>query len=805
MEIVWEDPPLPDGPFFTRDVYESAFAPSIHELFTFLHSPQQNSPPKVQSFPHSGALPTEEKNVERASIPEDSCDSEEDFMETEDAKGTEEVVKSCPTKKVPFPEPRVPYPCISALSKTEQRKYSQFLCSRKQDLHLPEMILNKVNQEVMQFMMYLQDVSRRCAEDYNIISQGALQYSEEVFRSWLGYIKTLPEVYQIHELTSLTGGKFNPALSLTFEKELLHMGSVVMTGFRPVQSDTVLASDYPTVSSHTPPAKKAKELHTPLSNDSNAERLCSSYEPHVCLTRDALVQLLNNHGPDFREEWELPVLIKSNPSKDKNPRKTVFIDSPLPKSEVTLRERNHIYHEQALKLSVIRTEIKDVVHVMTELPISEQSESGRTLSTLENDSIDFEVDLSDLETFGENASNKAANVKKAKMNQDGARVKSEKAISQNKGSRKNESTSLDEELDSNQCESVKDKVTQNVATPLRKDFNWENASHLLSGDSDDDNLIIADTSPKDDMQQKQCETPSSSSPSSNTRSAKQKKKTPPSGDQLGEILQMQTAMFTSNPSNVPSKSTNSPQDTSTPSRLSGPTHLHPTSLVKACVSSYLERNPSQEEETGDAFHNVAAESTGFKKLLSQDLQAANEDERDYESPEEGNVFYKLYSLDKLMLMVRTSIDFTRTKKLDNQDRCVPLNILPKLEYQLTYGVECLSSSEACQLWTETLLHSSTESFIAHIDALTSRVALVRKLPDNWIYNTSCGFKPSKSLNILHHVLQKLTGLDEGQYLLRHKVGEPFVNILKAAQGNGRQGVYNLQQIHSDIPPPPTLL
>lgn len=44
---------------------------------------------------------------------------------------------------------------------------------------------------------------------------------------------------------------------------------------------------------------------------------------------------------------------------------------------------------------------------------------------------------------------------------------------------------------------------------------------------------------------------------------------------------------------------------------------------------------------------------------------------------------------------------------------VPVHVLPKLEYQLSYGVECLSSSEACQLWTEEALHSSTVSYTGH--------------------------------------------------------------------------------------------
>lgn len=54
-----------------------------------------------------------------------------------------------------------------------------------------------------------------------------------------------------------------------------------------------------------------------ISSDSNAETLSARYEPHVCLTRDALFRLLNNHGPDFGEQWEVPVWVKLNPGKGK--------------------------------------------------------------------------------------------------------------------------------------------------------------------------------------------------------------------------------------------------------------------------------------------------------------------------------------------------------------------------------------------------------------------------------------------------------------------------------------------------------
>ncbi|XP_072291369.1 little elongation complex subunit 2 isoform X2 [Eucyclogobius newberryi] len=792
MEIVWKDPPIPqEGPVFNKDLYDKiGFGPTIQELWNLLQSPQDNNPSTEHNIVQNGGPPTEKQNE---SLREDSIwissDSEVVDMQTEDPKATTEPCVKKSKCKLQFPEPRVPYPCLSVLSKTEQRKYLNFLASSKKEKPLSQIILNKVSNEVMHFMKYLQDVSRLCAEDYNVISPAALQYSEEVYRSSLEYINALHPLYLIHELTSLTGGKFNPALALNFEKELLHMGSVDVAQTKPVNVGVQLALEYQTVSSHTPPAKKAKELHASISGDSNAARLCSIYEPHVCLTPEALVQLLNNHGPDFREEWEIPVLIKAYPSKDKNMKKTVFIDSPLMKSTVTMRERSHIYHEESLKLGISKSGTKKVIDVMTQLPVREQPAFGRNVATLNNDNLDFEVDLIDLETFGESSSSKTPKVKRTKT-EEGASGKSENITCRTRSSDKKESRGLNEEMDRALPISPKAKASQSKHCDQKSD-----RSDPL--DSDDDNLIINDVSP---IRPKRSQSSDSELGSPVSRSNKKRKPRPP-GDQLGEILQMQTAMFNSNPSDV-AKCSSSAQDTGLPSKQSGPA-LHSTPLVKACVSSYLERNPDQKEDPGDSLHSAAAPKPAeLKKILSHELQKAAEDERDYESPEEGNVCYKLYSLSELLLMVRASISLCHTQKLSNHNQWVPLNILPKLEYQLTYGVECLSNTEACQLWTESLLHSSTESFIAHIDALTSRLALLRKLPDNWIHNVSCGFKPSKSLNILHHLLQKLIGLDEGQYLLRHKVGEPFVNILKAAHGNGRPGVYNLQQIHSDIPQPP---
>uniref|UniRef100_UPI003AAE8CB0 little elongation complex subunit 2 n=1 Tax=Centroberyx gerrardi TaxID=166262 RepID=UPI003AAE8CB0 len=873
MELVWDDPPVTEAPFFTRDTYDKySLAPNMKELWAFLQSPTENVDVKQESGGGDITLPCPSSTEGAAEFKDssyinedestcwDSCDGDDPSASDADAKDAKKSKVKC--KKVKsepgnaYPEPRLPFPCMSSLSSKDQNTYLGILM-RKKPIDPPQFLKVKVDNEVMQFMRYLHDVSKMCADDYNYISQGAMQYSEDFLRSCLECVRTFPQLYQIHEITSLTGGTFNPGLALTFEKQLLIMGNVDITDHKIVPADAQLASDYQSVSSENPPAKKAKDKHATISSDSNAEKLCAYYEPHVCVTRDALVRLLDNHGPEFGDQWELPVWVKLNPGKGSSQRKTVYIDSPLLKTEVTIRERSHIYHEESLKLSINKTNNKQVFHLMTEIPAAEKQlppeSSHRSLLSSENNGLDFEVDLTDLETFGETTTVKPSKKLKIQNEQD-THVKSGKAVgsppiskatrcSERLASKRTSSSSQDEANTSltDMGDSVKEETTQpgsrepsvpqSPTVPKTRRTRQDSAQECEkeAEDSEDERLVIDDpmtpaatptTQPKTETtpcspdasiftsSESTPENPQSSSPQKATGRRRVSKRAKVPGDQLGQILRMQTAML--NPSKDPAKcSTVSPEPVSPPQCMGSSLHSHPTSLVKPCVSSYLESNQNQDGEIYSAPHSgpasvVNLNTTEQKKILSQDLQASVEDEQDYEAPEEGNLLYKLYSLQDLLLMVRSSVPLTHTRSVGpkSTNQHVPVHVLPKLEYQLCYGVERLSSSEACQLWAETLLHSSTVSYIAHINAHTSKVALLRKLPEDWNQNISCEFKPSKSLNILHHLLKKITGLEAGRYLIGHKAGEPFVTILKAADGKVSRGTYNLQQVHSTVPQPP---
>ncbi|XP_061577810.1 little elongation complex subunit 2 isoform X2 [Cololabis saira] len=852
MEMTWDEHPPPDGPFFTRDLYEKhSLTPHIRELWAFLQSPMQNSNMKQECDVEAAEASSSLSIKDAAESKDNSCISSQvscwesfdsDSCEDNGAKSTDDGKNGGKTRvkkeqvetgaDTAYPEPRQPFPCLSSLSSTEQSTYVGYLM-RKKNRNPPQRLKTRVESEVMQFMKYLQDVAKMSAEDYNFISQGAVQYSEEFFGACLEHIGTLPQFYQIHEMTSLTGGTFNPGLSLTFEKQLLAMGSVNITDHKIVPTDAQLASDYQTVSSEYPPAKKAKDMHAMISNDGNAEKLSACYEPHVCLTRDALLRLLDNHGPDFREQWELPVCVKVTPGKVNNRRKTVYIDSPLLKTEMPVRERSRIYHQESLKLSVINSGSRNVFHLMTERPVDVQQllpGSKRSCVAAEDNGLNFEVDLSDLETFGETTTN--ASVTKKVQNEEDAGVERKSCPSSPRLSATQRSSedpdkmtsSSQEEMDCSLTNTdspvtqlaVSEAIVQNTGPSGPGPAPDSDEERILTADSDDEKLVIDDCSAAPETPSKPLIAPpsadppvtlvpdpaptntDSSSPHKGTRSCRQPKRAKVTGDQLGEILRMQTAMFKS--------SSEAPTPTKSPSRPVAPVvpvvHAHPTSLVKPCVTSYLERHQHEDGETGAAPHTPAVANfpaAEHKQILSQELQACAEDEQDYEAPAEGNLFYKLYSLQDVLLLVRSCVFLTHTRNVGSgQNQHVPVHVLPKLEYQLSYGVECLTSGEACQLWTETLLHSSTASYTAHINAHTSKVALLRQLPDDWKQSISCEFKPSKSLNILHHLLKKLTGLDEGQYLIVHKAGDPFVTLLKAGRGS-----YNLQQVHGSAPQPPT--
>ncbi|KAG7468232.1 hypothetical protein MATL_G00140780 [Megalops atlanticus] len=891
MELTWDTVPCDGTIFFSRDLYDKhSLAPTVKELLAIA----QSSDAATAEVKTESALDASNKNADcpTSTIPEKG-----------NVSAAQNPEFGSPASDA-FPEPRLPFPRFSMLTSREQRTYVRLLMNKTQNESF-QLLHDRVMFETTEFMKYLQDVARICADDYNYLSPGAARYAEECLRASLDKVKNYPPVYLLQEMTSITGGKFNPELSLNFEKQLLALGKVTTGDFyKMLPKDVQLAVDYETMFAETPPEKKASLACRDISSDQNAEKLCARYDPHVCLTNQAFVRLLNNHGPDYCDQWEIPVCVKETSGNDS--RKVVYIDSPLVKTEMTVREKSLLFHEESMKLVLKRTGSKKVFELLLDHPESEQmallpETCTRSLVAFDDTGVDFETDLTDLETFGESSSAlKKTQIQtephpptggvKPVFSQPAAAPKklsgsSETAV---EGSSKLEQAPATKEADSSQTHleaslstdrseetdlsfqsdteglsacSPAQGVGQNpLSSPPAKRLKPDPAAGLdelsSGGESDEERLVIdilcspsstpetkdeteaqnvssakeatapadpiADTprspspivipdtpmSPSPEPDKQPC--PEPPSPNVREKARKAAKKSTPrvsrDCDQLGQILRMQTALLKPCP--------DSTHDTISPPRggvsLSSPApqaQSHPQSLVKPCVSSYLEasQGPVQGTSLGSAVTASADSQTPVqnKRLLSEDLLVSAEDEQDYECPEEGNLLYRLYSLQDILLMVRSSVPLARSKMIAAGPKTVPVHILPKLEYQLCYGIECLTKSEACQLWAERLLHSSTVSYVGHVDALSSKLYKMEEISPERIVSAPCGFTPARSLNILHHLLKKVAGLQEGRYLLCHKAGEPLVTILKASDGeNISRTTYDLHQAHSELPQAP---
>ncbi|KAI4872212.1 hypothetical protein NFI96_031050 [Prochilodus magdalenae] len=756
-----------------------------------------------------------------------------------------------------FPSPQVPYPCYTALNHKERVAYLQSL--KKKNCHTaPQDLMTKVQNEVSEFMKYLQDVSKVCADNYKYVPTGAARYLEEYFKACSDHMMGFPQIYSIQEITSLTSGKYVSNISLNFEKQLLAMGNIEIVENKILPDKAQLSVDYDSVSSVIAPFKKAKHFHRAISSDRNAEKLSATYEPHVCLAKEAFLQLLNNSS-GFTEAWELPVWVKENPGKGSTPSKTVYIDPPLLKTQMTWRERSHLFHEESVKLAYKKTGSKPVFFLATEdfsstTDFVPEERSSRAVVSFEDTSIDFEVDVTDLESFGESyqpnkkvkgkdeskalSKNQTVGLSNAKSGLDKSAVTEastskdipllsptlpEKELKEETVKTDAEDSSVDNTAKEMLIAVSEDPAYNSSSVEEYSSSDCPRAKRLRQGsvysldhsiDSDEERLIIdhpgsplnclakktqmAPPTPEganDSINDQTSDATMPLSPTTAAKGAKKGTKRPRvSGDcdQLGHILRMQNAML---------KSAISKGQKAQTSECRPPepkVNNNPHSLVKPCVSSYLESGEGLDEEAATPI--IPGPEVKKKRLLRDELLASAEDEADYEAPEEGSVLYKLYSLLDVLLMVRSTVEIAHPRHDQGTFRAVPVQVLPKLEYQLCYGGESLTHTEACLLWGEHLLHSSTASFIGRINAHTSTMVQLQELSADWIQKTSCDFRPARCLNTLHHILKKVMGLQEGRYLLGHKPGEAFVTIFKASEGKKpSRSIYDLQAVHCGPP------
>ncbi|XP_059801972.1 little elongation complex subunit 2 isoform X2 [Hypanus sabinus] len=804
----------------------------------------------------------------------------------------------------PLPEPRVSYPRFSALTERDQKNYVQFMqkfknmqqstwLQGKMYGHLAQYLglKNIVWSEMQEFMKYLQNVARTCAEDYDVISHDAVCYTEAVLQAWNENLKRYPELYIVNEITSIMGGKFIPDLTLQLEKKLLCLGQTLYLRVPTIATSNQLTTDYKTITSFTPPsAVRASAIESGISNDVNAEKLSVKYGAKVSLTRQALFTLLNNCGPKYTEPWEIPIHVKTICGEGNKTEKVVFIESPLPKKELGIRERNLLFYEVPLDLMMSKKSYTSVSNLTLDKPQSsisfEENQDQRSVNACTTSDLDFNADFTELETFGTISSgltkktllkdvvpstcrqalkpkaattapttgdNKEQDLTKT---QSPAEVVTKKLIQDdqlpsslsnpNCGRELNtvENTdcrgpSISDQQKGNPKKEVRDQGDNETLASDNKNEQANFKGMESDSNSDEDQLIIDTNIPvgsdscnieqtagidmasipekldHQDPKEIVPDTPRSPSPDQSppssqkprtkrlTRKRTASKTLQKEFDPVGQILRMQCKLLKSSPK----KPVDQPQATQESSSLChnppGQPSLDRNPITVSVpdsdtstfgnVSSFLEKTP-QNTKTG---------------LLSEDLLNCEEAASDYISPSSGNVIYKLFSLSDLLILVRGSICKTQIRPRSNKGgrkKHVPVYVLPKLEYQSMYGIEAFTESEICQLWTESLINSNSWFYIGHIDAFTSKLILIDQFPAASMMSKLGSFNPVNSLNILHHILRKVTSLPEDRYLLSHSSGDSSFTIYRTSRrGKFTRAAYNLHAAHSALPSVPSTL
>uniref|UniRef100_A0A672UDC0 Interactor of little elongation complex ELL subunit 2 n=1 Tax=Strigops habroptila TaxID=2489341 RepID=A0A672UDC0_STRHB len=691
-----------------------------------------------------------------------------------------------------------------------------------------------VNSEIAEFMKFAQNAAKSCAQDYDTISEDALRYTEELMRACIGHVQTHPEFYTVQEIMSIMGGKFHTQLTFRLEKNLLVMGTARRgkTDFpaMPVQ----LPTDYKSVTAIITPEKRPSDHCTIFRF--KCRKTCFEILSSVVLSNQSLFTLLNNHGLNYKEQWG---------NSSSKPAKVVYVDSPLLRKEMTVRERNQIFHEIPMDFLATKKSYVSISDVSMDKPaedslfqwdMSSDTYQYRKIPVPDDTGMDFDGDVTELETFG--AAVKLSRTSKmessfptvsntAKVSEQGVSAYASTQLPSLDGILclgPEESSSHkrfnSEEVGLNKAQHVMTKEVLDNETKLntladavsykkesdaaRKNKNY---ASLCSSDTDEECLIIdtecgntdcCKTTVPDAVSHTSAAAAKSPSPTQiplatmtdcsdtidqgKSASRKATRKFSKEFDPVGQILKMQTELLKSPSKKAHEQPVVSCDNSSATTETLPAPASNPSSSSRSTWTWLFQGLP--------------------KRKLPNELQMLEEDPSEYKAPQDGNLVYKLFSLNDLLLLVRCSVQkvksLPRNHKKKKGQKHTPIFLLPKLEYQAYYGVEALTESEVCQLWTESMLHSECLFYIGRIDAFTSKLIMLEKISPETLR------EKVELINNFHFELY-LFSLQEGSYLLTHAAGDSSVAIYKSSLDKTTRASYNLHKAHCDLPTVPATL
>nr|XP_027226840.1 little elongation complex subunit 2-like [Penaeus vannamei] len=226
---------------------------------------------------------------------------------------------------------------------------------------------NRVYEEQKMFMDFSFQVSRLQLESYNFIPKLINDYVNEYvqYRSRRA-AKYMPTYFQEQEVPIRPQDPSNRLSNLQFQHmgHLLSLGSVPWLKLPNVHKLNKLCLD-DSVLKTQPPVPKEKEvkkntLSETVSEDPNAIYLAQKHRANIVICTSALKTLADNHGPNFDNEWDIPVRVQSygidDGSGEEKSHRVVFIDKPMPKKTWMPLEKKQLFYKKSALATL--TEIK---------------------------------------------------------------------------------------------------------------------------------------------------------------------------------------------------------------------------------------------------------------------------------------------------------------------------------------------------------------------------------------------------------------------------------------------------------------
>nr|XP_050853419.1 little elongation complex subunit 2-like isoform X1 [Vespula vulgaris] len=230
---------------------------------------------------------------------------------------------------------------------------------------------------------------------------------------------------------------------------------------------------------------------------------------------------------------------------------------------------------------------------------------------------------------------------------------------------------------------------------------------------------------------------------------------------------------------------------------------------------------TDEKDTSMEHENDNVNTHNLEQTMSDSQEQSDkedyEDDNDTESCCTNNVSYNLFrigpsSTEQNELMKNTIKEYkmlVRTKE-DGYEELTPtlrqkLLLVPKLEHQLAFGAEALTLEEGLKQWISLIFRPDTYLARVRISAQSSEIIQIEKRTTISINNEIkrlYNIKAEDTLTLLHNVIQILSNVTPGCYIIRHiSRNGAFATVYKETDTKGKNildlhTIYGYVQFHT---------